>query len=119
MFHANGWTFVWTNTAVGATHVCLRRLDPVTIYEPMRNKRVTMLCASTTVLISMVNASSDLHSDVPKGIRVMTAGAPPAAATIDRVEGQLGWQITQVYGLTETAPFITVCETLPEHSNLS
>jgi fatty-acyl-CoA synthase len=50
---------------------------------------------------------------------VLTAGAAPAAATIERVEGELGWNITQVYGLTETAPFITICEPLPEHSALA
>ena len=49
----------------------------------------------------------------------MTAGAPPAAATIERIEGELGWTITHVYGLTETAPFITVCESRPEHGTLS
>ena len=52
-------------------------------------------------------------------VRVLTAGAAPAAATIERVEGELGWEITQVYGLTETAPFITICEPLPEHATLS
>ena len=52
-------------------------------------------------------------------MRVLTAGAPPAAATIERVEGELGWEITQVYGLTETAPFITICEPRPEHAMLS
>jgi len=48
----------------------------------------------------------------------VTAGAPPAAATIERLEGELGWEVTQVYGLTETAPFITVCAPLPEHQGL-
>jgi fatty-acyl-CoA synthase len=48
----------------------------------------------------------------------VTAGAPPAAATIERLEGDLGWTVTQVYGLTETAPFITVCEPRPEHAAL-
>jgi fatty-acyl-CoA synthase len=52
-------------------------------------------------------------------VRVLTAGAPPAAATIERVEGEFGWEITQVYGLTETAPFITVCEPRPEHDTVS
>ena len=53
------------------------------------------------------------------GVRVVTAGAPPAAATIERLEGEFGWEVTQVYGLTETAPFITVCAPLPEHEELS
>jgi fatty-acyl-CoA synthase len=52
-------------------------------------------------------------------VRVVTAGAPPAAATIQRMEGDFGWRLTQVYGLTETAPFITVCEPLPEHDALT
>jgi fatty-acyl-CoA synthase len=49
---------------------------------------------------------------------VITAGAPPAAATIERIEGELGWEIIHVYGLTETSPFITVCEPRPEHQTL-
>jgi fatty-acyl-CoA synthase len=49
----------------------------------------------------------------------LTAGAPPAAATIERIEGELGWVITQAYGLTETSPFITICEPRPEHEGLS
>ena len=53
------------------------------------------------------------------GVRVLTAGAPPAAATIERIEGEFGWEIIHVYGLTETAPFITICEPRPEHAALS
>ena len=53
------------------------------------------------------------------GVRVLTAGAPPAAATIGRIEGSLGWEITHVYGLTEVSPFITICEPLPSHAGLS
>jgi fatty-acyl-CoA synthase len=52
-------------------------------------------------------------------VHVVTAGAPPAAATIERLEGELGWNVTQVYGLTETAPFITVCEPRPAHEKLT
>jgi fatty-acyl-CoA synthase len=52
-------------------------------------------------------------------VRVLTAGAPPAAATIERVEGELGWEVIHVYGMTETSPFITLCEPLPEHASLS
>src|SRR6266851_737449 len=50
---------------------------------------------------------------------IITAGAAPAAATIERMEGDLGWEVTQVYGLTETAPFITICEPRPEHRRLA
>jgi fatty-acyl-CoA synthase len=119
MFHANGWTFVWTVTAVGAVHVCLRKVEPRAVFERIAAERITTLCAAPTVLIGIANAPAEQRRGAPRGIRVLTAGAPPAAATIQRVEGDLGWVITQVYGLTETAPFITVCEPRPEHEMLS
>ncbi len=134
MFHANGWTFVWTVTAVGGTHVCLRKVEPRAIFTLIRDEGVTLLCAAPTVLIGIANAPEDVRRillPVEAGsiqptkaaerrqVRVLTAGAPPAAATIERIEGELGWEITQVYGLTETAPFITICEPRPEHAALS
>jgi fatty-acyl-CoA synthase len=118
MFHANGWTFVWTVTAAGATHICLRKVEPRAVFELMATEQVTTLCAAPTVLISLANALEDLRRLAPKGIRVVTAGAPPAASTIQRLEEELGWTITHVYGLTETAPFITVCEPRAEHAPL-
>jgi fatty-acyl-CoA synthase len=119
MFHANGWTFVWVVTAVGATHICLPKPDPAAIFPLIREEHVTWLCAAPTVLISLANAPAEIRGDVPRGVHVVTAGAPPAAATIERLEGDLGWEVTQVYGLTETSPFITVCDPLPEHVALS
>jgi fatty-acyl-CoA synthase len=119
MFHANGWTFVWTVTAAGATHICLRKVEPRAVFELMVTKQATVLCAAPTVLITLANAPEDLRRLAPKGIRVFTAGAPPAASTIRRLEEELGWTITHVYGLTETAPFITLCEQRPEHALLS
>ncbi len=119
MFHANGWTFTWTVTAVGGTHVCLRKVDPALVFSLIRQERVDWLSAAPTVLISLANASPSDQGSVPPGVRVVTAGAPPAAATIERLEGGFGWDITHVYGLTETAPFITVCEQLPEHASLA
>jgi acyl-CoA synthetase (AMP-forming)/AMP-acid ligase II len=119
MFHANGWTFTWTVTAAAGTHVCLRKIDPALVFRLIRDERVGWLCAAPTVLISLANAPAQVRGEVPAGVRVITAGAPPAAATIERLEGEFGWDITQVYGLTETAPFITVCAPLPEHEALS
>jgi fatty-acyl-CoA synthase len=119
MFHANGWTFVWTVTAVGAAHICLRKVDPVKMFDLIQAERVSMLCAAPTVLIGIASAPAELRASAPQGLRVVTAGAPPAAATIERIEGELGWTIAHVYGLTETAPFITVCEARPEHDALS
>jgi len=119
MFHANGWTFVWIITAVGATHVCLRKVDPALAFQLIQQESITALCAAPTVLISLANAPEPMRNGAPRGVRVITAGAPPAAATIQRMEGELGWDVTQMYGLTETAPFITVCEPRPDHESLS
>src|SRR5216117_1437906 len=118
MFHANGWTFVWTVTAAGATHICLRKCEPRAVCELMKTEKVTTLCAAPTVLIALANAPENIRRLAPKGIHVITAGAPPAASTIQRLEEDLGWTITHVYGLTETAPFITVCEARAEHASL-
>jgi fatty-acyl-CoA synthase len=119
MFHANGWTFVWTVTAMGATHVCLRKVDPATVFDTIERESITVFCAAPTVLIGLANAAPELRRKAPPGIRILTAGAPPAPATIERIEGELGWVLTHVYGLTETAPFITVCEPRREHDALS
>jgi fatty-acyl-CoA synthase len=115
MFHANGWTFVWIVTAVGGTHICLPKFEPARVFELIRKEHVDWLCAAPTVLIALANAPNEVRGDVPPGVHVVTAGAPPAAATIERMEGEFGWEVTQVYGLTETSPFLTVCEPRPEH----
>jgi fatty-acyl-CoA synthase len=119
MFHANGWCFTWTITAVGGKHVCLRKADPRLIFETISREGITMLCAAPTILISIANAPEDLRRDAPRGVRVFTAGAPPAAATIERIEGELGWEITHVYGLTEVSPIVTISEPRPEHGTMS
>lgn len=119
MFHANGWTFVWIVTARGAAHVCLRKVEPRAIFETIVSENVSMFCAAPTVLIGVANAPEELRRTARQGVRLLTAGAPPAAATIERIEGELGWELTQVYGLTETSPFITICEERPEHTELS
>jgi fatty-acyl-CoA synthase len=119
MFHANGWTFTWIVTAAGAAHLCLRKVEPAAVFRLIREERITMLCAAPTVLIGLANAPDEVKAGAPRGVRVLTAGAPPAAVTIQRLEEGLGWNVTHVYGLTETAPFITVCEPRPEHDALS
>jgi fatty-acyl-CoA synthase len=119
MFHANGWGFVWTTTAVGGTHVCLRKVDPNGVFDLARRESITMLCAAPTILIAIANAPVASREGVPRGVRVITAGAPPAASTIERIEQELGWKVTQIYGLTETSPAITFCEEHPEHTALN
>ncbi len=112
MFHANGWTFTWIVTAVGGCHVCLRKVEPAAVFRLIAEEGITFLCAAPTVLIALANASDAVKAGVPRGVRVLTAGAPPAAATIQRVEDDLGWVVTQFYGLTETSPLMTICEPL-------
>ena len=119
MFHANGWTFVWIITAVGGRHICLPKVEAARVFDLVRREKVGWLCAAPTVLISLANATREVRGEVPAGVHVVTAGAPPAAATIERMEGELGWEVTQVYGLTETAPFLTICEPRPEHAAMS
>src|SRR6202795_2330426 len=86
MFHANGWTFVWTVTAAGGTHICLRKVEPAAIFEKIKAESVTMLCAAPTVLISLASGPEELRCKARRGVRILTAGAPPAAATIERIE---------------------------------
>jgi fatty-acyl-CoA synthase len=119
MFHANGWTFTWTVTAAGSAHVCLRKVDASSIYRLVNAERVTHLCAAPTVLIGIASGPQSERRQLRRGVRVLTAGAPPAAATIERLEADLGWDVTHVYGLTETAPFISICEPIPEHGTLA
>src|ERR1044072_3559560 len=119
MFHANGWTFVWTVTAAGAAYCCLPKEYPRLVFELIDKERITVLCAAPTVLIGLANADRELRGNARRGVRVLTAGAPPAASTIERLEGELGWTVTQVSGLTENTPFITVCEPRAEHQRLS
>ena len=106
MFHANGWGFVWTVTAVGGAHICLPKVDPATALKLINRESISLLCAAPTVLIGIANTAGEVR----RGVRVLTAGAPPAAATIARIEAELGWEVTHVYGMTETSPFIAICE---------
>jgi fatty-acyl-CoA synthase len=119
MFHANGWTFTWTVTAAAGKHVCLPKFDASTVFRVAAEEGVTRMCAAPTVLIMLANAPAEVKAIAPKGVRVMTAGAPPAAITIQRIEDELGWDVIQIYGLTETAPAISICEPRPEHQALS
>ena len=119
MFHANGWTFVWNVTARGAAHVCLRKVEPTAIFQLIGREKVTTLCAAPTVLIAIANAPEETRALAGgQHVRLLTAGAPPAAVTIERIETGLGWKVTHVYGLTETSPLILVCEERPEHAAL-
>jgi fatty-acyl-CoA synthase len=108
MFHCNGWCFPWTITAMAGTHVCLRQVTAKTMYDAMAEHGVTHMCGAPIVMGMLVNAGDDCRREIRKGINVMTAGAAPPAAIIEKMENQ-GFRITHVYGLTEVYGPVTVC----------
>jgi len=115
MFHCNGWCFTWAVTAVGATHVCLRKVDPPLVWRLIEDERVTHLNGAPTVLV-MLTSDSAAHR-LERRVLVTTAGAPPPPAVIERTEA-LGFEINHVYGLTETYGPITICEWNPAWDEL-
>ncbi len=119
MFHVNGWGFVWTVTAVGATHVVTGSIEAEDLAEQVRCERITTLCAGRATLAGL-RALHTQPLDVCPGLhtRVLIAAAAPSAGLIQRVELHWGWDITQAYGLSESSPFLTVCESRPEHAAL-
>jgi len=110
MFHVNGWGGVWAVTAVGATHVCLAKVEPAAIIRLIDACGVTMAFAAPTVLV-MLGSDPCTRTWRPRQVvRWYVGGAPPPAVLIQRMEEELGFEIVHVYGLTETGPWLTVCE---------
>ncbi|MFC3040874.1 long-chain-fatty-acid--CoA ligase [Virgibacillus xinjiangensis] len=106
MFHANGWGGVWAITAAGGTHVCLRKVDPPKILSLFEREGITLLCGAPTVVNMLVNEPKAKEVEIETRPRMATAGAPPAAALIQKAQYILGLNMIHVYGLTETSPFI-------------
>ncbi|WP_246567381.1 acyl-CoA synthetase [Gemmobacter fulva] len=99
MFHCNGWCFPWTIAANAGVNVCLRAVRDSSIFHLIRDEGVTHFCGAPIVLNMLANASGDLARP-SHGVKVMTAGAPPPPAVIQKVE-EMGFEVTHVYGLTE------------------
>ena len=116
MFHCNGWCHTWGVTAVGATHVCLRRVEPAEIYRLIDKHGVTNMCAAPTILTMLYSAPEARDADL-SGLTIMTAGAPPAPQVIRTIEG-MGAFIHHTYGLTETYGPTTICAIQPEWADL-
>jgi len=112
MFHCNGWCFTWATTAVGATNVCLRRVDPLEVYRLIDEESVTHMCCAPTILTSMYSIPGADQQDL-SGVTIMTAGAPPAPQVIRSMEN-MGAHILHAYGLTETYGPITICAIQPD-----
>ena len=101
MFHCNGWCFPWTVASLAGTNVCLRRVEPASIFNAIVDHGVTHFCGAPIVLNTIANAPEKAKKTLPHTVEVMTAGASPPAAVIEKMENQ-GFRVTHVYGLTET-----------------
>ena len=113
MFHCNGWGGVYALTGMGGTHVVLRTIDGAKIFELIACEGVTFACMAPAVLRTVIDYPDKAKHDVRTKPRFVVAGAPPPAAFIERLEQELGWDFIQIYGLTETAPVLTV--SMPDH----
>jgi fatty-acyl-CoA synthase len=108
MFHCDGWTFTWAVTAVGGTHVCLRRVDPAQIFPAIAREKVTHMCGAPIVLTLLIHAPAEQRQALPHPVDVVTGGAAPPSAVIAAME-KLGFRVTHMYGLTECYGPATVC----------
>ncbi|MBM4335475.1 MAG: long-chain-fatty-acid--CoA ligase [Deltaproteobacteria bacterium] len=108
MFHCNGWGGVYALTGMGGTHVVLRSIDAKRIYELIEQNGVTFACMAPAVLRTVLDYPDKAKHEIATKPRFTVAGAPPPAAFIERLETELGWDFIQIYGLTETAPVLTV-----------
>ncbi len=101
MFHCSGWCFTWAVTAVAATHVCLRRVDPALVYPMIEQHGVTHMCGAPIVLNMLVHAPQAASVKFDPPVDIMTGGAAPPSAVIEAMEN-IGFRVTHAYGLTET-----------------
>jgi fatty-acyl-CoA synthase len=108
MFHCNGWCFTWGVTAVGATHICLRRVDPEEVFRLIEVEQVSHFNGAPTVLIMLTSHPRAKTAKFPRKLHVTTAGAPPSPTVIANMEA-LGAEIFHVYGLTETYGPHSIC----------
>ncbi len=108
MFHCDGWTFTWGVTAAMATHVCLRDVDPAVVYRLINDENVTHMCGAPIVLNMLAHAPKESKPSFPQRVEIATGGAAPPSAVIETME-ENGFNVTHLYGLTETYGPATVC----------
>jgi fatty-acyl-CoA synthase len=101
MFHCNGWCFPWTLSVVAGTHVCLRQVRAKAMYELIATHKVTHLCGAPIVMATLLNAPAEEKKPLPHVVEFFTAAAPPPEAVLAAMK-QAGFNVTHVYGLTET-----------------
>lgn len=108
MFHCDGWTFTWGVTAAMATHVCLRKVEAGAIFDSIEKNDVTHMCGAPIVLNMLANAPAEIQKRATRPIEIATGGAAPPSAVIEGMEA-IGFNVTHLYGLTETYGPATVC----------
>ena len=108
MFHCNGWCFPWAVTAVGATHVCLRKVDPAEIIKLLEVENVSHMCAAPIVLIGITNHPASKAISLKRPLEIAVGGAPPSPTIIEQME-RMGANVNHVYGLTEVYGPYTIC----------
>jgi acyl-CoA synthetase (AMP-forming)/AMP-acid ligase II len=121
MFHCNGWGMPYAVTGMGARHIVLRKVDGAKILHRIDRHRVTALNGAPTVVNAVIDAAKEWTGEIPgRGrVRITVAGAPPPTRTIEEVETVLGWEFVQIYGLTETAPLLTMNRRRAEYDELT
>jgi fatty-acyl-CoA synthase len=113
MFHCNGWCFTWTVAAAAGTNVCLRRVDARAVFDCIRRHRVTHYCGAPIVHSQLLNAPAEWKQGISHTVYCLVAGAAPPVAVIEGM-GKMGFNLTHVYGLTETYGPAAVCAKHPE-----
>jgi fatty-acyl-CoA synthase len=101
MFHCNGWCFPWSISAVAGTHVCLRHVRAKAMYDALADHRVTHLCGAPIVMSTLLNAPAGEKRPLPHEVQFFTAAAPPPEAVLAAMK-EAGFNVTHLYGLTET-----------------
>ncbi len=117
MFHCNGWCFPWALAAASATSVCLRKVVAKDIYKAIADEKVDHFCGAPIVLQTMINAHPEDKKALEHKVKAMVAGAAPPASVIENIEKE-GFEITHVYGLTETYGPSVICEWKEEWDDL-
>ena len=108
LFHCNGWNHTWMMPVLGGSLVCCRDITSQAIYDAIADEGVQYFGGAPIVLNMIVNTKEIERRNFDHTVEVFTAGAPPAPATLLKIE-KLGFNVTQVYGLTETYGHVTEC----------
>jgi len=108
MFHCNGWCFPWTLAATAGTSVCLRKVEPKAVFDAVREHRVTHYCGAPIVHTTLINAPQELRAGISHEVSALVGGAAPPAAMIEGM-ASMGFNLTHIYGLTETYGPASAC----------